>query len=152
MKTILEQSKVESRVKVNQCLEKLKKKEEVKKNVTSIVYKIVKHVPKTYQEKAKALLARLIKNGGISWDHNYTLYVNKQRMGGTNIIELVNDILCKTVKDDPIGWQYFARIVSKVNFPLKYVGNNKRHDHIKNLRAMEFNMLSVRLKLENPAK
>ena len=47
---------------------------------------------------------------------------------GSNVVDLVNDILRKR-KTDPLGWQPFARQLRAVNLPIELVGNVARRSY-----------------------
>ncbi|KOB67848.1 hypothetical protein OBRU01_15968 [Operophtera brumata] len=92
---------------------------------------ILSLIPKTYVRKGEILLFLLSSNNNkIHWDGDGTITVDKEKIHGSNIVDLVNDTLRPLKRSDPIGWQKFAKI---------YIGNPKISDFIKQLRLKEDN-------------
>ena len=54
--------------------------------------KIIRNVPKTYQAKAKKLIAHLKDYTGITWNNNGEIVVDGKSVPDTNITVRVNDI------------------------------------------------------------
>ena len=49
---------------------------------------------------------------------------------GSNVIDLVHDLLRKRKTSDPIGWQQFASQMRAANIPMELVGNVATRRHI----------------------
>ena len=62
-------------------------------------------VPKTMQVKAKRLIEHLKRD--IGWTGRCELIHEGVSVAGSNVVDLVNDMLPKR-KTDPTGWQPFA--------------------------------------------
>ena len=45
-------------------------------------------------------------------------------------MDLVNDVLRKRRKSDPVGWQTFAQQLKRINLPMEMVGNVDRRRYI----------------------
>ena len=89
---------------------------------------IVDTVPKTMQGKARRLMERLKRN--MSWTARGELIHEGVPVAGSNVVDLVNDLLRKR-KTDPTGWQPFARQLRAMNLPMELVGNVARRDYIR---------------------
>ena len=89
---------------------------------------VVDTVPKTMQGKAKRLMERLKRN--MSWTARGELIHEGVPVAGSNVVDLVNDLLRKR-KTDPTGWQPFARQLRAMNLPMELVGNVARRDYIR---------------------
>ena len=66
---------------------------------------VVDTVPKTMQAKARRLMEHMKRN--ISWTARGELIPEGVPVAGSNVVDLVNDLLRKR-KTDPTGWQPFA--------------------------------------------
>ena len=80
------------------------------------------------QAKAKRLMKHMKRN--ISWTARGELIHEGVPVVGSNVVELVNDLLRKR-KTDPTGWQSFARQLRAMNLPMELVGNVDRRDYIR---------------------
>ena len=49
---------------------------------------------------------------------------------GSNVVDLVHDLLLKRKTSDPIGWQQFASQMHAANIPMELVGSVARRQHI----------------------
>ena len=89
---------------------------------------VVDTVPKTMQAKARRLMEHRKRN--ISWTARGELIHEGVPVAGSNVVDLVNDLLRKR-KTDPTGWQPFARQLCVMNLPMELVGNVARRDYIR---------------------
>ena len=89
---------------------------------------VVDTVPKTMQGKARRLMERMKRN--MSWTARGELIHEGVPVAGSNVVDLVNDLLRKR-KTDPTGWQPFARQLRAMNLPMELVGNVARRDYIR---------------------
>ena len=89
---------------------------------------VVDTVPKTMQGKARRFMERLKRN--MSWTARGELIHDGVPVAGSNVVDLVNDLLRKR-KTDPTGWQPFARQLRAMNLPMELVGNVARRDYIR---------------------
>ena len=87
---------------------------------------VVDTVPKTMQAKARRLMEHMKRN--ISWTARGELMHEVVPVAGSNVVDLVNDLLRKR-KTDPTGWQPFERQLRAMNLPM--VGNVVRRDYIR---------------------
>ena len=89
---------------------------------------VVDTVPKTMQAKARRLKEHMKRS--ISWTARGELIHEGVPVAGSNVVDLVNDLLRKR-KTDPTGWQPFARQLRAMNLPMELVGNVARRDYIR---------------------
>ena len=89
---------------------------------------VVDTVPKTMQGKARRLMERMKRN--MSWTTRGELIHEGAPIVGSNVVDLVNDVLRKR-KTDPTGWQPFARQLRAMNLPMELIGNVARRDYIR---------------------
>ena len=85
-------------------------------------------VPKTMQAKASRLMEHLKRD--IAWTARGELIHEGVPVVGSNVVDLVNDLLRKR-KTDPTGWQPFARQLRAINLPMALVGNVSRRAYIR---------------------
>ena len=89
---------------------------------------VVDTVPKTRQAKARRLMEHLKRD--IAWTARGELIHESVPVVGSNVVDLVNDLLRKR-KTDPTGWQPFARQLRAINLPMELVGNVARKVYIR---------------------
>ena len=95
---------------------------------TGIEADVVDTVPKTMQGKARRLMEHLKRD--IAWTARGELIHEGVPVAGSNVVDLVNDLLRKR-KTDPTGWQPFARQLLSMNLPMELVGNVTRRAYIR---------------------
>jgi hypothetical protein len=88
--------------------------------------RIIDSVPVTMRRKAKLLLQMLKGHPNMSWNAQGNLEVQGKPIPGSNMIDLVNDVLRQRKGSTPRGWQEFSRGLKESNVPQEYVGNRQR--------------------------
>ena len=94
---------------------------------------VVDTVPKTMQAKARRLMEHLKRD--IAWTAHGELIHEGVPVTGSNVVDLVNDLLSKR-KTDPTGWQPFARQLRAINLPMELVGNVARTSYIRQVTTV----------------
>ena len=89
---------------------------------------VVNTVPKSLQAKARRLMEHLKRN--VAWNNRGELIHEGVPVAGSNVVDLVHDLLRKRKTDDPTGWQSFARQLRVINIPMELVGNATRKAYI----------------------
>ena len=89
---------------------------------------VVDTVPKTMQAKARRLMEHLKRE--VAWTARGELIHEGVPIAGSNVVDLVNDLLRKR-KTDPTGWQPFAQQLRAINLPMELVGNVARRAYIR---------------------
>ena len=84
-------------------------------------------LPKTLQEKGRQLVSRLKTT---KWNDICELLHEGVAIPGSNIVDLVHDLLRNRKTVDPIGWQQIANQMHSANIPMELVGNVARRQHI----------------------
>ena len=95
--------------------------------VSCLKREVVMTLPKTLQEKGSQLVSRL---NTTKWNDRGELLHEGVVIPGSNIVDLVQDLLRKRKMTDPIGWQQFASQMHAANIPMELVGNVARGQHI----------------------
>ena len=65
-----------------------------------------------------------MKANNVTWNVAGELIINSVKYHGTNIIDLVNDVMCNRKYSAPFGWQIFADELIKLNVPQEMIINN----------------------------
>lgn len=99
--------------------------------------KIMDSVPANLRRKAKLMLQFIEQHPKMSWNDQGELMYAGRRIAGSNMIDLVNDMLrARKTVSSPRGWETFAQGLAEANVPQEAVGNKarwswmlKRHHH-----------------------
>ena len=78
------------------------------------------------RKKARRLLNKIRTGSGVEWNDRGQLLINNTVVPGSNIVDLVNDVLRKRRHFEPVGWQPFVRGLREMNVPMDLVGNPER--------------------------
>ena len=100
----------------------------VRAPISGLEATVLATVPKTMQAKASRLMEHLKRD--IAWTARGELIHEGVPVVGSNVVDLVNDLLRKR-KTDPTGWQPFARQLRAINLPMALVGNVSRRAYIR---------------------
>ena len=100
----------------------------VRAPISGLEATVLATVPRTMQAKASRLMEHLKRD--IAWTARGELIHEGVPVVGSNVVDLVNDLLRKR-KTDPTGWQPFARQLRAINLPMALVGNVSRRAHIR---------------------
>ena len=95
--------------------------------VSRLKREVVMTLPKTLQEKGSQLVSRLKT---AKWNDRGELLHEGLAISGSNIVDLVHDLLRKRKMTDPIRWQQFATQMHAATIPMELVGNVARRQHI----------------------
>ena len=89
---------------------------------------IVATMPKSLQLKARMLTARL--NKMVDWNDRGELLHEGVAIPGSNITDLVHELVRRRKTFEPVGWQQLAGQLRGSNIPMNLVGNVARRQHI----------------------
>ena len=88
---------------------------------------VLQSVPKTLKPRAELLLKKLKeKQDLMNWNDRGELVYNGRVIKGSNMIDLVNDVIRNRKTSNPEGWNYFARGLAQMNIPNEIVQNSNR--------------------------
>ena len=88
---------------------------------------IVKHIPKTMQSRATAILNRLKERPDvITWAKTGEVKLEGENIPQSNISDLISDALRARKNFNPTGSKEFFRVLSKINMPKDLVRNEER--------------------------
>ena len=96
---------------------------------TDIMGEVVTTHPKALQEKWRQLVSRL---NTTQWNDRGEAYLLHEGIvvPGSNVVDLVHDLLRKHKTSDPIGWQQFGSQMRTAYILMELVGNVARRRHI----------------------
>jgi hypothetical protein len=83
-------------------------------------------VPKTIKAKAQLLLKKMKSSPNISWNEKRELKYKGKNVQGSNVVDLVNDVLCKRKYFIPQGWETFGEALWEANVPQVLIGHEDR--------------------------
>ena len=101
-------------------------KEKKTPTTTDIMGEVVTTLPKALQENGRLLVSRLKTT---QWNDRGELLHEGVVVPGSNVVDLVHDLLHKRKTCDPIGWQQFGSQMRAANIPMELVGNVARRRH-----------------------
>ena len=78
---------------------------------------ILESVPKTMKAKAQLLLKKMKSSPDISWNEKRELKCKGETVQGSNVVDLVNDVLRKRKYFNPQGWETFGEALREANVP-----------------------------------
>ena len=96
---------------------------------------VIDSVPSTMKRKAQLLVSLLNNNPNVSWKVDGTVKRYGKSIPGSNIIDLVKDVIRHRKGSQPTGWQALAEGLRDMNIPQDVIGNRERWDWM--LRAPE---------------
>ena len=94
--------------------------------ISSIEDDVVSGVPKVYQQKAAALMKRIKEHPDLSWNERGELVIRGEPVMGTNMVDLVGDLVRRRKSFEPHGWQRLARALHDTNVPQDLIGHRER--------------------------
>ena len=89
---------------------------------------VVRTVPLKFRAKAENLLKRIEREPNMHWNERGEFVHDGRVIKGSNIVDLVNDVVRHRKDFQPHGWQEFARALRRGNVPQDLVGNRRRWD------------------------
>lgn len=89
------------------------------------VEEIVETFSKTYRTNARNILRFMKRDGSlISWDSEYSVYVNGVKIKDSNLVDILNCIVKVRVRDyKPPGWVEVLNALKAMNVPKDYITN-----------------------------
>ena len=84
---------------------------------------VLRTIPKTMKRKAEALMERIKDDPDVSWNSRGEFVYKGRVIAGSNIVDLVNDMMRQRKGFEPRGRFEFARALRHTNVPQDLVGN-----------------------------
>ena len=92
----------------------------------SVEKEVMLTVPKSLKKQAGVLLERMKRDPSMGWTDRGELVLQGSKLVGTNVVDLVKDILSKRKGVEPRGWKVFASHLADSNIPQDLVHNPDR--------------------------
>ena len=127
MTSILDKTDIDVSEKVRLYNQALLRYNDMAKMSADIMGEVVTTLPKALQEKGRQLVSRLKTT---PWKRQRRVVARRVVVPGSNVVDLVHDLLRKRKTSDPIGWQQFGSQMRAANIPMELVGNIARRRHI----------------------
>ena len=96
----------------------------------AIEEEILESVPKTMKTKAELLVRKMKADPSISWSEKGELKYKGETVRGSNVVDLVNDVLRKRKYFNPQGWETFGEALREANVPQDLIGHEDRWKYI----------------------
>ena len=91
---------------------------------------ILEKAPKTMKAKVQLLLKKMKSSPDISWNEKEKLKYKGETVQGSNVVDLVNDVLSKRKYFNPQGWETFGEALREANVPQDLIGHEDRWRYI----------------------
>ena len=91
---------------------------------------ILESVPKTMKTKAELLVRKMKADPNIAWSEKGELKYKGETVRGSNVVDLVNDVLRKRKYFNPQGWKTFGETLREANVPQDLIGHEDRWKYI----------------------
>ena len=85
-------------------------------------------LPRQYRTRAENLLSHLTKNTNFRWNDRGEMMKNGQFIPGSNVIDLIDDIVRPRKQPPPIGSSAFVQELKQANVPMTLIGNKTRFE------------------------
>ena len=96
----------------------------------AIEEEILESVPKTMKTKAELLVWKMKEDPNIAWSEKGELKYKGETVRGSNVVDLVNDVLRKRKYFNPQGWETFGEALLEANVPQDLIGHEDRWKYI----------------------
>jgi hypothetical protein len=96
----------------------------------AIEEEILDSVPKTMKTKAELLERKMKAEPNIAWSEKGELKYKGETVRGSNVVDLVNDVLHKRKYFNPQGWETFGEVLREANVPQNLIGHEDRWRYI----------------------
>jgi hypothetical protein len=91
---------------------------------------ILESVPKTMKAKVQLLLKKMKSSPDISLNEKGELKYKGETVQGSNVVDLVNNVLSKRQYFNPQGWETFGEALREANVPQDLNGHEDRWRYI----------------------
>lgn len=86
-------------------------------------------LPKALKTKGELLFKRLCDSDIITWDSCGRVSINNSVIPGSNITDLVCDVVRFKKSGCPTGWKQFSEALTTLNIPQEFIGNPQRRQN-----------------------
>ena len=119
---------------------------------TKIEQEIMDSVPISFKARAQNLLKKLKSHPNkIAWDDHSRLILNGTTVPGSNMVDLVNDVLRPRKNFTPKGYEAFVQGLAEINAPEDFIRNEARRKLLLEYRDNPVAQSPVAREEETPA-
>jgi hypothetical protein len=86
--------------------------------------------PKMHRAKTALLLKKMKTSPDFSWNEKGELKYKGDTVRGSNVMDLVSDVLRKRKYFNPQGWETFGEALREANVPQDLIGHEDRWRYI----------------------
>lgn len=100
--------------------------------------KVLSLLPTTLKKRGTMLIDHLLSNplsSSRQWNDLGELIVDGKSIHGSNIVDLIYDVLKGRKSSQPIGWQHFLRVLIDSNVPESLLSNVERRTLLKKIKS-----------------
>lgn len=105
-------------------------KQETVQQPAGLHHEIIEAIPKMFKKKAQMLLRRLESSNDVSWDERGVVTIKGNVILGSNIIDLVSDVVRPRKTSNPLGWTQFTSFLKEINIPKEFISNPRRQAYM----------------------
>ena len=87
---------------------------------------ITDYIPSQFRNRAKNLLSHLRDHSEASWNERNELVIDDKPVVGSNMVDLIDDVVRVKRGHSPAGATAFRRVLLESNVPLSLIGNKTR--------------------------
>lgn len=91
---------------------------------------VLDSVPASMRHRAEQLWQKMKSSRLIDWNDKRELVYRGERIKGSNVVDLVNDVLRKRKSFNPQGWEAFGDALREENVPQNLIGHDARWQYI----------------------
>jgi hypothetical protein len=96
----------------------------------AIEEEILESVPKTMKTKDELLAQKMKADPNIAWSEKGELKFKGETVRGSNVVDLVNDVLRKRKYFNPQGWETFGEALREATVPQDLIGHEDRWRYV----------------------
>lgn len=104
-------------------------------NNDDVLNQILNTIPQSLRKNTKSLYNHIQNSQQISWNRYGVISVAGTPVQGSNIMDLISDVVRNRKHSNPVGWEVFSKALAMSNIPETYIGNTRRQDFIRQQRA-----------------
>jgi len=94
--------------------------------VDEMKQRVLETLPPTYRTRAEQLYNIIKQSSIVNWAPDGELMIDGTIIQGSNVVDLIGDIMRQRKNIDPIGWADFTKALKRINIPEQLIGNKTR--------------------------
>lgn len=95
--------------------------------------------PRQYRSRAENILSHISNESSIKWNKRGEILRDGKIITGSNVIDLINDVIKTSKNEPPIGSKEFIKLLKDSNIPMSLIGHKTRFEdlvHVTPLRPI----------------